>query len=1107
MKKRTLLILILAALFPLQSMYADYCKPIGFGLISVLKYTNAFALADNASTPNTLSVTDLQTGAVVALIQSVYYEKMSSALSTSAGARISFTSSTMVMAGMHGALFIDYNRDMVFNNTANPNGTNDGEAVSFTYGLDGKTSAGAAGTDINSATDMPSFILKTNLTPGDYRARFIIDVQPLNNPCGNLTQLLTGGIVVDFTIRIPVGSRTVTVETSSSTAGTVSGGGTGAGAISCNASPKPGYLFLNWTHKQSGRIVSTSASYSDNIAGDHTLVAYFYQRPVATTSPVASLPADPVWYYIRTAKWNTGTIFADAREGRFLTNNGTTPFTIDSTFSAVRPDDANLWMFNGSAMDNVKVQSRSGSQLYLSNTTTANIAFSMVSASGNTGTSWVVSRHNTGNLTNTYVFGAPVPTPSTNGYMNAGDANGTWTPQSGAIGNGQAHWVLYPVYNQIISVPSGIAGGTYGIGSTNIYSYDLINGSTVNLVATPSSGYTFRGWSTDGGATIIANSNVASFPVSAVLTAKVKVTYTPVFGYTLTLLGTANTSVTVNVAMKIAGTVDANGTQKAVLANTVTPVTATVNSSGELVLNTITAPIYYVDCGTNTVPKAVPPTVENLTLRNLTAANTTIPSGNGLKTLTVAVSNNSSAAGVSAASALDAGVQLIVEADIDTSKPVTGSGTPTVFNFLSMPFAFATSTIEYLDPADNVTWRSAVAESQIRILTYNGQTRANTQYATTWEKVSAGGSINIAASTGFVIVGDNVTAGAAQNYKMKLRFKSAANGYTQTSNAEKIVTAKKWRVTTGVTPLMDRDWNLLGLPFLTAMSNNNMSKYTVYCYSRNRSGGSPDFSKQYIYYVPTDNFTLNPYEAFFIQSAPYTAGVSGDPVSVKFNPTQTPTAAVKATGIVSARISISIDGAGPARLVIYDDSSNDFIVNEDAWYMAPMNSTQSACYFIKGGSNAAVSVQPEIGSNTLAVYTGAGTQHTISMPYLMGELYVYLHDNVTGQDVLLNNGDYTFTAPEKTTVSNRFSVTASPVPTGVSTIEISGNTPSGIFAYATANGIMLYGLTAGEQIGVFSVDGTAVYSGKASGITENIALPGNGVFVVKAGDKSIKVIK
>ena len=68
---------------------------------------------------------------------------------------------------------------------------------------------------------------------------------------------------------------TITVRASPSTYGTVSGGGKFAEGTShtVTATPNNAHTFFHWTN--SGRVVSTSASYTFTLSANVTLVAVF----------------------------------------------------------------------------------------------------------------------------------------------------------------------------------------------------------------------------------------------------------------------------------------------------------------------------------------------------------------------------------------------------------------------------------------------------------------------------------------------------------------------------------------------------------------------------------------------------------------------------------------------------------------------------------------------------------------------------------------------------------------------------------------------------------------------------------------------------------------
>ena len=87
---------------------------------------------------------------------------------------------------------------------------------------------------------------------------------------------------------------TINVSANPNNGGTVSGGGTYQQGQSCtvNATPNTGYTFTNWT--ENGNVVSTNASYTFTVTGDHTLVANFQVQSYTIT--VES--ANPDWGYV-----------------------------------------------------------------------------------------------------------------------------------------------------------------------------------------------------------------------------------------------------------------------------------------------------------------------------------------------------------------------------------------------------------------------------------------------------------------------------------------------------------------------------------------------------------------------------------------------------------------------------------------------------------------------------------------------------------------------------------------------------------------------------------------------------------------------------------------
>ena len=202
MKKQLIwaLTLVLLALFPYQSVRADYCSPAGnmtnthtTGKILDRKFTS-FTLSDGT---NSVSLDNIQTS----YTDAIYKDRTSEVLTTTVGATLNFSAMSEV-SWMHGYVYIDYNGDETFSNTANNNGTTGGELVSYNYyngkNINNATMAEGCGV---SASNIPSWTLPSNLTPGEYRLRFKIDWNSLD-PCGSSDMASNNGCVVDITLKV-----------------------------------------------------------------------------------------------------------------------------------------------------------------------------------------------------------------------------------------------------------------------------------------------------------------------------------------------------------------------------------------------------------------------------------------------------------------------------------------------------------------------------------------------------------------------------------------------------------------------------------------------------------------------------------------------------------------------------------------------------------------------------------------------------------------------------------------------------------------------------------------------------------------------------------------
>ena len=455
-----------------------------------------------------------------------------------------------------------------------------------------------------------------------------------------------------------------------------------------------------------------------------------------------------------------------------------------------------------------------------------------------------------------------------------------------------------------------------------------------------------------------------------------------------------------------------------------------------------------------------------------------LPKSDAIKSIIMKSDADDNASTVSVLSDLSQGVQVVVEKEIKTPQPVEGKGTPTIFNFISMPFEFNTSAIKYWD---GDSWETAEPENQIRVLLYDLQKRANGDYENTWETVTTATHKIIAANQGFVIVGNNDLGET-----IKLQFTSAEEAYDGSATS---VTANRYRKEEGTTHMQDQDWNFNGVPYLTA--GEFAEAYTLYTYD------NTNFCFEA--HTPTLGLpTLKPYQAVMYQAE------MGDLTSKEIAITSASVANL-ANGAddVYARAYISIDDSNPAKIILCDETSENFVVNEDAWYMPSLINTTPAAYFNVGGEDAEVTVQPSANELPMNVYTGAGTSHRISLTATDGNYNVYLKDAATDETVCLNDEDYTFTATAKTTIADRFTVSMLE-PTGIIDAARAEGT---IKPVVLSNAIKLYGTEEGDQVSLYTANGIMITNAVAEEGVTTIPTSVTGVIIIKVAGETIKVVK
>ena len=257
----------------------EYCYPTGNMQHSV-RYLSNFTITDSVGS---LEVKEIQE----APKDAAYKDRTSSVFVTEAGSTLYFSKMNWVGEWMHAYVYIDYNSDGEFNTILNALALNDGELVSYnflseigsTQGTNSKGEVVSNSCDVL-ARNIPSWVLPTTLTPGDYRLRFKVDWND-SAPCGSTREnneiQINGGCVCDITLRI-VAPGTAPVATSK-----VTPEGTGTveiidenkrdGKLVLSATSNYGYVFEEW--RVNGETLSTENPYEASINIDTEYEALF----------------------------------------------------------------------------------------------------------------------------------------------------------------------------------------------------------------------------------------------------------------------------------------------------------------------------------------------------------------------------------------------------------------------------------------------------------------------------------------------------------------------------------------------------------------------------------------------------------------------------------------------------------------------------------------------------------------------------------------------------------------------------------------------------------------------------------------------------------------
>ena len=372
----------------------------------------------------------------------------------------------------------------------------------------------------------------------------------------------------------------IAVSASPVAGGTVSGGGTFASGSSrtVTASANSGFMFANWT--ESGTVVSTSASYTFTLSGNRTLVANFIQSPVQVT--VQTNPSGRAFTVdgssfnsTQTFSWSPGSIHTIATSSpqggttgtQFVWNtwsdggaiNHSVAPTSNTTYTANFTTQFMLTMNAGSG-GNVSPSSgffNSGQSVNISATPNSGFGFSSWTGSGTgafSGTTNPATVTMNGPLTETASFAAAsIPiTVQTNPTGRSFTVDGTsfsstqtfsWTPGSSHTisttspqGGGAGMQFVWNTWSDGGAISHSVAPTTATTYTANFTTQFLLtmsagaggtvspasgffnSGQSVNISATPNSGFTFTNWTGTGTGSFSGATNPASVTMNGPIT-------------------------------------------------------------------------------------------------------------------------------------------------------------------------------------------------------------------------------------------------------------------------------------------------------------------------------------------------------------------------------------------------------------------------------------------------------------------------------------------------------------------------------------------------------------------------------------------------------------
>ncbi len=298
------------------------------------------------------------------------------------------------------------------------------------------------------------------------------------SPSYQFTMSGNRALIANFTI-IPPTQYAVVLSSNPVAGGSTYGSGSYdvGSTVTVIESPNPGYTFVNWT--ESGNIVSTSSSYQFTLTANKTLVANFTSIPALQFAVILS--SNP------------------AAGG---TNSGSGSYTAGTSVTVTATPNTGYTFVNWTESGNIV--STSSSYTFAINATRTLVANFLInsytlSVSANPSGGGTIAK-NPDQLK--YDHGTNVLLTAT---PNTGYTFTNWTDNGTVVSTSAAYQITmtrnrtlvanFTLNSYTLTVTINPTGGGTVVKNPDRAAYD--SGTTVQLTATPSSGYTFTSWNGD----------------------------------------------------------------------------------------------------------------------------------------------------------------------------------------------------------------------------------------------------------------------------------------------------------------------------------------------------------------------------------------------------------------------------------------------------------------------------------------------------------------------------------------------------------------------------------------------------------------------------------